>query len=92
MIKGVNRAVIEVNDTGNEYFEKAIFFIRSSHTEDSQKNLEKEAKKYIESSEKTPFTEYFDLKEDRKRKKRLFMILGGYLLLLGAVILFIVLH
>lgn len=92
MIKGVNKAIIEVNDTDNEYFEKAIFFIRSSHAGDSQKKLEDHAKKYIESSEKTPFIDYFDLKEDRKRKKHLFMILGGYLLLIGAVVLFIILH
>lgn len=92
MIKGVNKAIIEVNDTGNEYFEKAILFIRSSHTGDSQKNLEKEAKKYIEVSSNTPFIERIDIKEDRKRKKRLLMILGGYLLLLGVVIWLTVLH
>ncbi len=92
MIKGVNKAVIEVNDTGSEYFEKAIFFIRSKHSETSQKKLEEKAKEYISNSEKPPVFKYFDLKEDRKRKRRLFLILGGYLLALSAVILFIVLH
>lgn len=90
MIKGVNKAIIEVNDTGNEYFEKAILFVRSAHTDDSDKKLEKKAKEYLVSSEKMPFIEHFDLKEDRKRKKRLFFILGGYFLLLTAIVLFIV--
>lgn len=92
MIKGVNKAIIEVNDIGNEYFEKAIFFIKPSHAEDSQKKLETKAKEYIVNAEKPSMIPYFDLKEDRKRKKRLFMILGGYLLVLCAVVLFLVLH
>ena len=27
MIKGVNRKIVEINRTGNDYFEKAILFI-----------------------------------------------------------------
>lgn len=92
MIKGVNKAIIEINDTGNEYFEKAILFISSSHADDSDKKLEEKAKEYLVSSEKMPFIEHFDLKEDRKRKRRLFFILGGYFLMLTAIILFIILH
>lgn len=28
MIKGVNRTIIEVNDPGSIYFEKAVFYLR----------------------------------------------------------------
>ena len=28
MIKGVNRQVVEVNDTGCDYFEKIMFFVK----------------------------------------------------------------
>lgn len=31
MIKGVNRKVVEVNETGSEYFEKIIFFVRPEY-------------------------------------------------------------
>ena len=27
MIKGINRQVVEVSDTGSEYFEKIMFFV-----------------------------------------------------------------
>ena len=91
MIKGVNKAIIEINETGNKYFEKAILYIRSEMSDESEKKLEHQAKEYVANIEKLPFLDYFDLSEDRKRKRRLFLILGGYLLLLCAIIMVIVL-
>lgn len=35
MIKGVNRAVIEVNDTANPYIEKAILFVNAEYAKKS---------------------------------------------------------
>ena len=92
MIKGVNKAIIEINETGNKYFEKAILYIRSEMSDESEKKLEYQAKEYVANIEKLPFLDYFDLSEDRKRKRRLFLILGGYLLLLCAIIMVIVLR
>ena len=31
MLKGINHSVIEVNDTGNEYYERAILMIRPEY-------------------------------------------------------------
>lgn len=31
MLKGVNRQVVEVADTGSEYFERAIFFVNPKY-------------------------------------------------------------
>lgn len=31
MIKGVNRQVVEVADTGSDYFEKALFFVNPKY-------------------------------------------------------------
>lgn len=31
MIKGVNRQVVEVSDTGSDYFEKALFFVNPKY-------------------------------------------------------------
>lgn len=31
MIKGVNRQVVEVADTGSEYFERALFFVNPKY-------------------------------------------------------------
>ena len=98
MIKGVNKAIIEVNDTGNKYFEKAILFVKSDYKDTSQKTLEKHAKEFISNqcsnnkTNNTPLYEYFDLKQDRKRKRRLFLILGGYLLLICAIVMAIIMR
>ena len=99
MIKGVNKAIIEVNDTGNKYFEKAILFVKSDYKNTSQKTLEKHAKEFISNqcsnnntNNSAPIYEYFDLKQDRKRKRRLFLILGGYLLLICAIVMAIIMR
>ena len=43
MIRGVNKQVIEVNDTGNEYFEKAILYVRPQFTSAGSNTLRSEA-------------------------------------------------
>ena len=35
MLKGVNKVIIEVNDTGEKFFEKAIFYIRPEYANKS---------------------------------------------------------
>lgn len=47
MVKGVNRTVIEVNDTGNKYFNKVIFFVSPEYSALPTAKLENRAKEYI---------------------------------------------
>ena len=47
MVKGVNKRIVEVQETGNEYFEKAILFLRPSHTDTEETRLEGEAGRYL---------------------------------------------
>ena len=37
MIKGINRQVIEVTETGNAYFERALLVVRPSYRDDDEK-------------------------------------------------------
>ena len=30
MLRGVNKRIIEVNETGSDYFEKALFFVKGN--------------------------------------------------------------
>ncbi len=47
MLKGVNKNVIEISDTGNSCFERAILFVRpESHQNDSEQ-LRRKASDYI---------------------------------------------
>ena len=47
MLKGVNRQIIEVSDTGNAYYERAILFVRPQYRDAQQALLEKQAKKLL---------------------------------------------
>lgn len=49
MIKGVNRQVIEVMDTGNEYYERALLILKPEYAEEERELLEKEAHKVLKS-------------------------------------------
>lgn len=49
MLRGVNKQIVEVNNTGNRYFEKAILFVNPQYADISRHKLDVEANKYIES-------------------------------------------
>ncbi len=39
MIKGINRQVLEIHDTGTQYFEKALLFVKPEYSGMSEKSL-----------------------------------------------------
>ncbi len=43
MIKGINHSIIEVNETGSEYYERAILVIKPEYASVQRTVLEKEA-------------------------------------------------
>ena len=43
MIKGVNRQVIEITETGSEYFEKMLLVVKPQYSSMNLKNLKKKA-------------------------------------------------
>lgn len=47
MLKGVNRSIIEVRDTGNQLFEKVIFFVRPEYCSNGYTDLHTSAEKYV---------------------------------------------
>ena len=56
MSKGVNRQVLEIHDTGNQYFEKAIFFVRPEYSTFNEKKLMSSANELIVSQQSVPNT------------------------------------
>ncbi len=54
MIKGVNRQIIEVAETGNIYFEKAFLFVRPGIEEMDDNHLKNEAKGLVGRWNKPP--------------------------------------
>ncbi len=47
MVKGVNKTVIEINETGNKYFERVVFYISPEYSFMSQNKLQGKALDYM---------------------------------------------
>jgi len=47
MIRGINRQVIEITDTGNIYYERALLVVRPEYRGAQKALLEREAKKML---------------------------------------------
>ena len=58
MIKGVNKQVLEINETQNGFFEKAIFFVKPEYCGMGEGRLRESAKKEMENAGKPPVRNY----------------------------------
>ena len=47
MVRGTNKFIIEISDTGSQVFEMAILYVRENHRLTSGQSLEQHADKYI---------------------------------------------
>lgn len=83
MVKGVNKTIIEINNTGSKYFDRVILFVNPSHSLVPRSRLEKRAQEIIRAAEpgKT--------KEKRKNRKKLIFLLPA-VAAAAAAVLFIV--
>lgn len=89
MVKGVNKTVIEVNDTGSKLFEKIVFYVTPQYGTLSAKQLQRAAREFSFSfSEATVSKKSVRQVCARKKKIRLSLIIGGAVLIF-AVGLFI---
>lgn len=88
MVKGVNKTVIEVNNTGSRYFEKIVFYVTPQYGNLSAKQLKKAASTFSfnfdNSLQRRP------LREIRKRRKILRNMLISAVCLVGCITLGIV--
>ena len=48
MIRGVNKQIVEISETENDYFERAILFVRPGAIESSESELRKQAKALLQ--------------------------------------------
>ncbi len=58
MIKGVNKQVLEISETQNGFFEKAIFFVKPEYCGMGEGRLRESARKEIEKAGKPPVRNY----------------------------------
>ena len=84
MIKGVNKQIIEINDIENEFFYKAILFVRPESSPRSHDYLNKRANEYILyascDAKNTPKGFLRNRETNKKRKLIIGLIAGGLLI------------
>ena len=56
MIKGINRQVVEVRDTGNECFERILFFVKPEYAAVSEGKIRERAGLIADKTAKPPIT------------------------------------
>lgn len=66
MLKGVNKQIIEITDTGNLYIQKAILFVDPEKREYDNDFLIHQGKKYIKDRVRSHFPQ--TLKKQKTRK------------------------
>ena len=77
MVKGVNKTIIEINNTGNSYFERAILFIDPEYCCFSEKRIKNEALKYLNGVNKDYPTGLRQRRLNRKKRKRQIIVLSS---------------
>lgn len=80
MVRGVNRSIIEVNDTGNKYFERVLFFINPDYSSADDKKLQKAATDYIKNAEGP-----HGIKRKKPRRRRLAFALAAAAVIVATV-------
>lgn len=76
MLKGVNRRIIEISNTENKYFERAIVFVKPQYNNSDEAVLKREANGYISSVCKNGDGFLRNEAAAKKRKKLLYFLLG----------------
>jgi len=86
MVKGVNKTVIEVNNTGSRLFEKIVFYVTPEYSSLSAKQLKKAASSFSFNFA-SPVPKNSLRKRYKLRKKRIFLILAGLVAIIVTTIL-----
>lgn len=90
MVKGVNKTVIEVNNTGSKIFEKIVFYVTPQYGSLSPERLQRAAGEFsFRFDERGTYAPL--RRRCRKRKIRRLLIAGAALLAAAAVVLTVIL-
>ena len=90
MVKGVNKTVIEVNDTGSRMFEKIVFYISPAYGKLNAKQLRRAVDDFSFQFDKGNKLQKKSLRKRMIKRRRIFLaaaILGTALILGGIIFL-----
>lgn len=83
MIKGVNHTIIEVSNPCNQYFERALLFVRPQAEQIKAAQLQREADLLVEIIGKPPVQTATNFAQQRKNRKTKRIILHCFWFILG---------
>lgn len=75
MVKGVNKTVIEVNNTGSKVFDRIVFYVSPTCSNLSAKNLNRAIRNFTFSLDERAGKGYKTLRQQRIVRRRVFI--GG---------------
>ncbi len=81
LVKGVNKKIIEINDTGNDVFEKIVLYIKPKYSLLENKELKREAKEIL----KNYSIEEFQYEKEDATSGRLFRVIFGSIFVAAVV-------
>ncbi|MBP3391003.1 MAG: hypothetical protein J6L58_04865 [Clostridia bacterium] len=84
MVKGVNKQIIEINDTGSKYFEKVLLFVVPGKKDLPNELLQKRAKEYVVELSKN-ITPALSIREQvmKKRAKRRLIVISSIVIIIS---------
>ncbi len=85
MIKGVNHTIIEVSNPCNQYFERALLFVRPQAEQLKNQQLQREADLLVNIMGKPPVYNPLTISRQRKNRKIKRMILHTCWWLIGLI-------
>lgn len=91
MVKGVNKTVIEVNDTGSRMFERIVFYVTPQYGNLSSKALQKAARDFTFNYDEKIMRANSVRKLIRRKKIICISAVGGVLLAVAATVLLLIL-
>ena len=83
MVKGVNKTVIEVNNTGSKVFDRIVFYVSPSCSNLSAKNLNRAIKSFTFDFDKRAGNGYDSLRRRMLARRRLKFCLAAASVLLA---------
>lgn len=72
MIKGVSKQIIEIAQTENPFFERAVFFVRREYIGGDEKKLTGEASRLLSAAKRPPAAQL-------KNRRRIFLLRGLFI-------------
>lgn len=72
MLRGVSKQIIEINETGNKYFDRAVLYVSSDYIGSPNDRLTAEAQRLVSVMDEPPAS--------AARKKRRVLLLKGLLI------------